>query len=91
MTPIQKSIAEIEAMIARNDAEIEYYRDMGYKQSVGFKQHIQQGLKQALSTLTANLEYEREVIERAYKADRSVSNDQADYYYTKTYDNERKD
>lgn len=92
MTPLQKSIAEIEAMIARNEEEIEYYRNMGYKQSIGFKQNIQQGLKQALSTLTDNLEYERGEIIKAFEFSANLKTDlSASDYYTKTYNNERKD
>lgn len=75
MTPLQKSIAEIEA-----------WRDQHGPLRYEFKI-----LNDVVSILTANLEYERGEIMKAYKADRSVSNDQADYYYTKTYKHERKD
>lgn len=85
-TPLQKSIAEIEAMIARNEEEIEYYRNMGHKQSIGFKQNIQQGLKQALSTLTANLEYERGEIRKAHIEGKSGVDQNSNDYYTKTYE-----
>jgi len=84
MTPLQKSIAEIEAKIA----EVRKRNIGASSDEIQRTELLIAGLCSAKSTLTANLEYERDVIERAYKADRSVSNDQADYYYTKTYEHE---
>ena len=83
MTPLQKSIAEIEAEI---------------EQSANSEEAT--GLMSAIRILTANLEYERDVIVDAYqqghddacdgnagqKKDFTSGND----YYTKTYNNERK-
>lgn len=85
MTPLQKSIAEIEALHA-------VYDGMDNARTV---------VSHVLDILTANLEYERGVIIDAYiqghddacdgnagqKKDFTSGND----YYTKTYNNERKD
>lgn len=78
MTPLQKSIAEIEAEITA----LEAYNE----------QEQIAGLNRAIQTLTANLEYERGVIVQAWTDgtyDSGIFG--AHDYYTKTYNNERKD
>lgn len=66
MTPLQKSIAEIEAKIAINKKQIEDAE--GNKPTLLRLYSVQYGLQYAHNILTANLEYERGVIKDAYKA-----------------------
>lgn len=73
-TPLQKSIAEIEAMIAkmveRGNIEAMY------------------AYITAKNLLTANLEYEREEIMKAFEFSANLKTDlSASDYYTKTYGN----
>lgn len=79
-TPLQKSIAEINKLYA----DIHY----GSISTVGV-------LNICKEILTANLEYEREEIEKAYNQGHFDGNDGCemdfDDYYTKTYEHERKD
>ena len=81
MTPLQKSIAEIEAEITALEA---------YNEQAQIA-----GLNRAIQILTANLEYEREEIKDAYTQGHFDGNDgcEMDFndYYTKTYEHERKD
>lgn len=64
MTPLQKSIAEIEAKIEINKKQIE---DAGENKPELLKLYsIQYGLQYAKDILTDNLKYEREVIVQAW-------------------------
>lgn len=74
-TPLQKSIAEIEAMIA----------EQRYSIAIA-------AMFDCIRILTANLEYEREVIMKAFEFSANLKTDlSASDYYTKTYEHERKD
>lgn len=87
MTPLQKSIAEIEAKIS-----IKVHSKEGYS-------YID-GLRTALYILTANLEYEREEFEKAYNQGHDDACDgnagqrkefiSAHDYYTKTYEHDNR-
>lgn len=77
MTPLQKSIADIEAKIEIN---AEFRRSAWV---AAFRESIQ--------ILTANLEYERKVIKDAWIDGRCGLTQNANDYYTKTYEHERKD
>jgi len=74
-TPLQKSIAEIEAEITALEA---------YNEQAQIA-----GLNRAIQILTDNLEYEREVIMRAFEFSANLKTDlSASDYYTKTYEHE---
>ena len=98
-TPLQKSIAEIEAKIAINKKQIEDAE--GNKPTLLRLYSVQYGLQYAHNILTANLEYEREVIKDAYQQGHDDACDgnagqikeftSGNDYYTKTYEHERKD
>ena len=87
MTPLQKSIAEIEAM----QGEVIHIGDS----------HSANAFQYCLDILTANLEYERDVIKDAYTQGHDDACDgnagqrkeftSGNDYYTKTYEHERKD
>lgn len=87
MTPLQKSIAEIEAKIA----EIRK-RNIGVSSGeIQRTELLIAGLCSAKSTITANLEYERDVIKDAWTDGRCGLAQNFNDYFTKTYNNERKD
>lgn len=73
MTPLQKSIAEIE------DEIVNTLRQGKVDEAAG--------LGVALCIITANLEYEREVIMKAFEFSANLKTDlSASDYYTKTYE-----
>lgn len=97
-TPLQKSIAEIEAKIAINKKQIE---DAGVNKPELLKLYsIQYGLQYAKNILTDNLEYEREVIKDAYQQGHDDACDgnagqrkeftSGNDYYTKTYEHDNR-
>jgi len=71
MTPLQKSIAEIEALKA------EYG---------GVMDNAVRAISDTIEILTANLEYERGVIVQAWTDGTYGIGDNAHDYYTKTYE-----
>jgi hypothetical protein len=87
-TPIQKSIAEIEAKIAITKKQIE--DAVGVNPTLLRLYSVQFGLEYAINILTANLEYERGVIVQAWTDGTYGIGDNAHDYYTKTYNNEPK-
>ena len=99
MTPLQKSIAEIEAKIAINKKQIEDAE--GNKTTLLRLYSVQYGLQYAHNILTANLKYERgRIIEDFEQGEREGMNamqglpkdwKSASDYYTKTYEHEQKD
>lgn len=96
-TPLQKSIAEIEAKIA----EVRKRNTGASSDEIQRTELLIAGLCSAKSTLTANLEYEREEIKDAYQQGHDDACDgnagqrkeftSGNDYYTKTYEHERKD
>ena len=82
MTPLQKSIAEIEA----NIAEIRKKNRGVSSDEIQRTELLIAGLCSAKSTITANLEYERGVIVQAWTDGTYGIGDNAHDYYTKTYE-----
>jgi len=97
-TPLQKSIAEIEVQIATLTEELKF-TNMGQVYKLKLMEQ-REGFSQSIKILTANLEYERGVIEDAYRQGETdyilenVDGTGCDYesahdYYTKTYKHDR--
>lgn len=87
MTPIQKSIADIEAKIA-DIRRIREERDKTQSVSTEEIRHTEMliaAFHYSISALTANREYERDVIVQAWTDGTYGIGDNAHDYYTKTY------